>query len=198
MVDIDSMKQAARRPSPPLPSAASGSFSSPLRRQAEIADRLAADVEKAEVDDGVLQQPANKEFHRQVIDALARAGIGGTGAGEPRVGDAVADGECEGDAPVIERGMCGILAQRILQVSQNAVAKVGGGHDLSSSLAGARLASRASGSPAQGPGSGYFLPGRVTQGLSAMLCRNAAFAQSSGGQRCRQKRRQVPARQPKP
>ena len=66
------MKQAASRPSPPLPSPASGSR---LEHLGPVLARVRAEVVAdqrldAEVDDVVGERAAEQELHREVVDAL--------------------------------------------------------------------------------------------------------------------------------
>ena len=76
-------------------------------------------IAQAQVDRGIFQNPADQEFHRQVIDALPVLGPGAAGGGEPRLDDMVADRVRQRHAPVIDAGIRGILAQGIGQMAQN-------------------------------------------------------------------------------
>jgi hypothetical protein len=53
------------------------------------------------------------------------AGIGRARGGEPGIDDPVAHGQRQGDAPVLDMGVFGILAERIFEVVQKAFAQVG-------------------------------------------------------------------------
>ena len=67
-----SMKQAASRPRPPLPSAASGSaVADAVEVDAELGERLARGLGQAEVAERVEQQPPDQELEREVVDPLA-------------------------------------------------------------------------------------------------------------------------------
>ena len=68
-----SMKQAASRPRPPLPSAASGSAARSRSRSTPRSPSAARnDLGQAEIAQHIGEQPADQEFQRQIIDALAR------------------------------------------------------------------------------------------------------------------------------
>ena len=71
------MKQAASRPRPPLPSAASGS-SSRSRSRSTPSSASAARIGSGDLQvvQRVVQQPADQEFQRQVVDALAPVAVG--------------------------------------------------------------------------------------------------------------------------
>ena len=65
------MKQAASRPSPPLPSAASGSTSrKSVEIDAERGERAPRGLGQPHVVEGIEQQPPDQEFDREIIDAL--------------------------------------------------------------------------------------------------------------------------------
>src|SRR5204863_1443256 len=59
---------------------------------AEIAERRLDDLGHAEVLDDVGEQPPDQEFEREVIDALAAAGVTGAVDREPAMDNAVAQG----------------------------------------------------------------------------------------------------------
>ena len=85
MVAIESRKQAASRPRPPLPSPASGSCSSrPSQSSRFSADDLPGDRLEQQVHDVVRERAADQELHRQVVDALrVLALVGLLGADPP-------------------------------------------------------------------------------------------------------------------
>ena len=89
-----SIKHAASRPRPPLPSAWSGSIA---RRvfdiDAEIRQCLARGLGDAEIAERIEQKPPEQEFDREVIDALLLLGIGLPRGMHPAVDHAVAHGE---------------------------------------------------------------------------------------------------------
>jgi len=68
---------------------------------------------------GIVHGPADQELHRQIIDALLVFRPGALGRGKPRIDDPVADRVGQGQAPVMHRGMRGILADREGQVTQD-------------------------------------------------------------------------------
>ena len=110
------MKQAASRPRPPLPSAASGSsVDQVVEVDVERLQRLAHRFHEAEIAHGVAHQAADQEFEREVVDALVRGPPGLPGRLHPLVDDAVAHGEDGGVQPVIRPRDDRILADRIGQ-----------------------------------------------------------------------------------
>ena len=115
-----SMKQAASRPRPPLPSAASGSSARSLSRStSRPAKRGAHGLEYAQVVEVVEQQPADEKFQRQVIDALRPLLVGVADAGEPAIDDAVPQSEGGGHEPVALGGDGASLADGIRQFFQD-------------------------------------------------------------------------------
>ena len=71
IVAIESRKQAARRPSPPLPNPASGSCSSNSYQSSLLfLDGLFDNVIKKKVRDIVSQRTTDEKFHRKVVNAL--------------------------------------------------------------------------------------------------------------------------------
>ena len=68
-----SMKQAASRPRPPLPSAASGSHLRKSARSTPRSPSAASNIgQQPHIVQRVGEQPADQEFEREVIDPLAR------------------------------------------------------------------------------------------------------------------------------
>ena len=122
------MKQAASRPRPPLPSAASGS----IRRRsvevdAELVERLAHRLGDAEIGQRVEQQPADQELERQIVDALAPVGVDAGGGFEPAVDDDVAGGEGDREKPVARARDLRRLADGVGQFRQHRGLELGGG-----------------------------------------------------------------------
>ncbi len=119
-----SMKQAARRPRPPLPRAASGSISrSASRLDAELGQGGAHRFEQVEIVQAVDQQAADQEFEGEVIDPLALVRVGRAGGLHPAVDDAVAHGECGGDEPVPVGGDERVLADGIGELGDDGAAQ---------------------------------------------------------------------------
>ncbi len=95
------MKQAASRPRPPLPSAASGSQLAQLgEADAEIAERGLEHRQQAHIVQRVGEQPADQEFEREVIDPLAAGVVALLLRRQPAVHDAVAQRQRRGLVPV--------------------------------------------------------------------------------------------------
>ena len=70
-VAIESRKQAASRPRPPLPRPASGSVSaSSIAIELLALHGLHHDRLDPEIEDVIRQRPANQELHREVVDLL--------------------------------------------------------------------------------------------------------------------------------
>jgi hypothetical protein len=107
------MKQAASRPRPPLPSAASGSSPAMTSRSTPSEDRASRILHQADIGDGVAHQAADQEFERQIINALGIVGIGLAGGFHPLVDDAVADDEDGCGQPVMGLGNLDILADTV-------------------------------------------------------------------------------------
>ena len=91
-VAIDSMKQAASRPRPPLPRPASGSCS---RSSASFSPLLpGGGVDQGrqhQVGDVVRQRPADQELHREVVDLLGVGPVVLLLGPDPALGEHVAD-----------------------------------------------------------------------------------------------------------
>jgi hypothetical protein len=83
---------------------------------------------QAQVDQAVIQQTADQELHRQVIDPLGVRIVGCADRFEPAIDDLVANRIAERHPPIVELRMGGVLRQRIGQVTQHRIAQVLGGH----------------------------------------------------------------------
>ena len=115
-----SMKQAARRPRPPLPSAASGSTRRrALEIDAELGERRARRCDQSEIAQAVEQEPPDQELQGEVIDALLPALVGGAGRVHPAVDDVVTHGEGRGREPVMVARAVRVLADRIGQLGED-------------------------------------------------------------------------------
>ena len=90
--------------------------------------RVRSHVIKTKVDRRILKDPANQEFHRQIVNPLAILGPGALGRGEPRLDHPVADRVAKGHAPVMQAGMRRILADSEGQVPQDIGLQHVGGH----------------------------------------------------------------------
>ena len=105
------MKQAASRPKPPLPSAASGSSSSICGQiDAMVGERGFHLFRQAQVGERIAQQPANEKFQAQIIDALGARSVHGAGGCHPLVDHLVAHRQNGRRKPVM--GLCGALILR--------------------------------------------------------------------------------------
>jgi hypothetical protein len=97
--------------------------------ETERAEGFARIVEEARVDHRVFEETPDQELHRQVVDPLVSRGVGRPRGFEPAVDDAVAHGEGEGHAPVVDACVVGVLALRIAKVREHRVAEgLGLGH----------------------------------------------------------------------
>jgi hypothetical protein len=101
-----SMKQAARRPRPPLPSAASD--------DAQIAHR-------------VVHHAADEELEGEIIDALPVVGVDRVGRLDPALDHDVPRREGDGEEPVALAGGDGVLADRIGQLGEHGRLQLLGG-----------------------------------------------------------------------
>ena len=94
---IESRKQAARRPSPPLPRPASGScFEHAEPIEVLLLDGLPGDGVEQEVRDIVGQRAADEKLHREVIDALGVLALVGVLGEQPALREDVPDGAGNG------------------------------------------------------------------------------------------------------
>ena len=119
-----SMKHAASRPRPPLPSAASGSSARiAFEIDAELVQRRARGLGKSQVRQRVEQHAADQELEREVVHALAPVAIAAARGLAPAIDDAVARRERHGDEPVVVARMAGLLRHHVAQLGQHGVAK---------------------------------------------------------------------------
>ncbi len=119
-----SMKHAARRPRPPLPSAASGSSSADrIEIDGELAQREPHRLRQAEIAQRLLEQTADQEFERKIIDALAAGAEGLARRGHPAVDDAVAHGKDGGEQPIVVLRDDRVLADRIGELCHDLAAR---------------------------------------------------------------------------
>ena len=82
-------------------------------------------IDQAEIVEGVVQQPADQELQRQVIDALALGNVVVAGRGHPALEHVVAHGERGRDEPVPVGGDNGIAADRVGQLMDHALTECG-------------------------------------------------------------------------
>ena len=100
IVAIESRKQAARRPSPPLPNPASGSCS----RQSEpvevvSAERMLRERIEQQIRDIVCERAADEKLHREIVDALWVFAFVGAFRADPALRKDVANRAGEGFKP---------------------------------------------------------------------------------------------------
>ena len=105
---MESKKQAARRPKPPLPSAASGSWASVSSSvRAWACSAAAAGPVRFKRIQGVGQRTPHQKFHRQVIDPLG-LGLRVCGLrGHPAAGELLAGDQGQGLHFVVGIGLAG-------------------------------------------------------------------------------------------
>ena len=121
-----SMKQAASRPRPPLPKRRVGlDLAQPVEIDAKLGQRGAHRLQHLQIVERVDQQPADQEFQRQIIDALAVLGVDGAGRGHPAIDDAVAHAQRGGDEPVALGGDHRVLADGVGQFGDHGAAQRG-------------------------------------------------------------------------
>ena len=121
-----SMKQAASRPRPPLPSAASGShLRRSDKRDAEIAERGLEHRQQAHIVQRVGEQPADQEFQAEVIDPLAPGVVALPFRSQPVMHDAVAQRQRRRLVPVVPGGHAGVLADRKPELGQDRALDLG-------------------------------------------------------------------------
>jgi hypothetical protein len=87
--------------------------------EAEAAERGAHRAEQAEVRHRVVQQAADQEFHRQIVDPLAMRGVGAVRGLEPGVDHMIAHGHGDGGRPVLRGRGLAVLAYRIGQLVED-------------------------------------------------------------------------------
>ncbi len=121
-----SMKHAASRPRPPLPSAASGSH---LRKSAEadaeIAKRCLENRQQPHIVQRIGEQPADQKFQREVIDPLGAGVVALLLRCQPAVHDAVAQRQRRRLVPVVPGRHAGILADRQPQLGEDRALDLG-------------------------------------------------------------------------
>ena len=118
------MKQAASRPRPPLPSAASGSSSSICGQiNAMVGERGIHLLRQAQVRQRIAQQPANEKFQAQIIDPLGARSVHGAGGCHPPVDHLVAHRQDGRGKPVMGLGGAFILRHAVKQRIQEPVGK---------------------------------------------------------------------------
>ena len=121
-----SMKQAARRPRPPLPSAASGSSSRSLSRStpsSASASRIAS--VRPRLVSASTQQPADQKFEREIVNAPPVFLIIALRRREPRRNEPVAGRKRGRDEPVARTGVGVVLADRVSETPLHVVAQRG-------------------------------------------------------------------------
>ena len=115
-----SMKQAASRPRPPLPSAASGSHLRSSERPTPRSPSAASNtLQQAHIVQRVGEQPADQEFEREIIDPLAAGVVDLLFRRQPAVHDAVAQRQRRRLVPVVPGGHAGVLADRQRELGED-------------------------------------------------------------------------------
>ena len=114
-----SIRQAASRPNPPLPSAASGSAHL-VEIDTEIAERRLDRLGHAEVLDDIGKEASDQKFEREVVNPLAALGMAEPVDREPAMDDAVAQRQGRRDKPVARRRGGAVLADRQGQFGEDA------------------------------------------------------------------------------
>ena len=110
------MKQAARRPRPPLPSAASGSKGgNHVDIHIERFQRRGHFFHQTHVGDGIAHQAADQELERQIVNPLATRHVHIACGLHPAINDAVTQRQNGCSQPVMRLGSFGILADGIHQ-----------------------------------------------------------------------------------
>ncbi len=95
---------------------------------AQLGHRLLDLVAHPDIDDRVLEQPADQEFHRQVVDPLLLPLVGRPRRREPGIDESVPDRPAERHPPVEQRRMRRVLPEGQLQVVEDVYLKSGNGH----------------------------------------------------------------------
>ena len=118
------MKQAASRPRPPLPSAASGSSWRISARSTPRAESFARRLGQAEIVQPVHQQAADQELDGEVVDLLAAGLVAAPRRAHPAVDDAVAHGQRQRHEPVARARGARVLADGVDQLGQDRLAQL--------------------------------------------------------------------------
>jgi hypothetical protein len=106
-----SIKQAASRPRPPWPNAASGSASrSRFRSTPRSPERRPKRLSPTQIEECIGKKSTYEELQRQIVDALAALGMAGAIHREPAMDNAVSYSQRGRDEPVSLRGYRRILA----------------------------------------------------------------------------------------
>ncbi len=122
------MKQAASRPRPPFPSAASGSMSSSAARSTPSeASALPDPPVHREIVQGVAQQPPDQELEAEIIDPLGAGGVRHAGRFHPSIDDIVAHRQDRRGKPVVRAGSFRVLADPVDERIDDRIGEVGGG-----------------------------------------------------------------------
>ncbi len=82
-------------------------------------------IDEVEIAQRVVEQAADEEFQREIVNALAALCVGGTGGGDPALDDAVAHGERGGDEPVALGGDDRVAADGVGQLGNDGAAQGG-------------------------------------------------------------------------
>ena len=121
-----SMKQAASRPRPPLPSAASGSTSrNVVKIDAELGQRCAGRFDHFHIGQRIDEEPPDQEFEAEVIDPLAAGLLRRLDRGQPAFDHLVAHRQRRGDEPVMRGRGRHALADRVPQLVEDQIANFG-------------------------------------------------------------------------
>ena len=90
----------------------------------EVLQRRPAQIGHAQVEHRVRQQPADQEFHRQVIHALDVRLVDALGRRHPPIHQALPHGQRQRHAPVSRHSEIGVLADRIHEPLEDALFEV--------------------------------------------------------------------------
>ncbi len=119
-----SMKHAARRPRPPLPRRRVGlEQANALYVHAQFGQGFAGDLQQTEVAQAVIQQPADQEFQREVVNPLLDLAIDMARVIHPVLDHVVAGSKGGRFKPVMLKRMVGVLAHRIGEFGEHSGAE---------------------------------------------------------------------------
>ena len=122
-----SMKHAASRPRPPLPSAASGSITRRRSRSTPSSPSAArTGFRQTQIVQRVQQQAAEQELQREIVHALAVLGVIDPRGRQPAIHHPVTHRQGGGDEPVPVGGDQRVAADRVGHLGHDQAAERGG------------------------------------------------------------------------
>ena len=114
-----SMKHAASRPRPPLPSAASGSHLLKSDKPTPRSPSAASNTQQPHIVQRIGEKTADQEFEAEIVDPPGAGVVALLFDRQPMVHDAVAQRQRRGLVPIVPGGHNGVLADGQPQLGEN-------------------------------------------------------------------------------